>query len=222
MWDRVPDAENLTQLTKPELLLMLSEALDIQRDQLRRHAMVREAVHLWARHRPPLASRIYGALGKCWLFTDDTVDEAEAVRLSLDLPVTSPPRSWRTRWMPRRDISNATATVRRRLPGKHAPSMWRDPSGVRRRSVGSGACRRGHWYLGAVDEAVRLKTEAVQVGRQAGRLGEAMADAWDLSWLLLLAGRVEEAASLAREFLTDAHGTDSPVASHAAQCSRSC
>ncbi len=210
VWDRVPDAENLAQLSKPELLLMLSEALDIQRDQLRRHAMVREAVHLVGPDTDRLlASRIYGALGKCWLFTDDTVDEAEAVRLSLELAGDEPSE----------ELAHALDAKARYLErhGHCAEAVaWEARAIDVARSVGSAAtltsalvlAAEGHWYLGAVDEAVRLKTEAVQVGRQAGRLGEAMADAWDLSWLLLLAGRVEEAASLAREFLTDAqrHG----------------
>ena len=41
-----------------------------------------------------------------------------------------------------------------------------------------------HWYLGAFAEAIREEIEAVKVGREAGRLGEAMVDARELCWFL--------------------------------------
>ena len=53
--------------------------------------LVREAVRLLGPDADPLlASRVYGALGRCWLFTDETVDEGEAVRRSLELAGAEP------------------------------------------------------------------------------------------------------------------------------------
>ena len=205
VWDRVPDAENLAQLSKPELLLMLSEALDIQRDQLRRHAMVREAVHLVGPDTDRLlASRIYGALGKCWLFTDDTVDEAEAVRLSLELAGDEPSEELAHALDAKaRYLDTPRPLSRRRLPGKHAPSMWRDPVGsaatltsalvlAAERSLVPGRGRRGR--SPARPRPFRSAVRPAVSGRRWPMRGIS-------AWLLLLAGRVEEAASLAREFL---------------------
>ena len=91
VWDQVPDAQALTGHTRPELLLMLAQALQGQDDAPGWHARVHEAVRLIGPDTDPLlASRIYGALGRCWLFPNESVGRAEAVQLSLELAGTHP------------------------------------------------------------------------------------------------------------------------------------
>jgi DNA-binding CsgD family transcriptional regulator len=205
IWDEVPDAEELTHQHRPDLLVMLSEAYDIQGDHHRMHASVREAVRLLGPDADPLlASRVYGALGRCWLFTDETLDEAEAVRRSLELAGDEPSEELahaldaKARYLERHDhFAESVEWARRAIEVSRATAC----TAALTSSLVMSAL--GHWYLGGFAEAIRQQSEAVQVGRDAGRLGEAMVDARGLCWFLVEAGRVEEGASRARELLEE-------------------
>src|SRR5262249_15061440 len=91
VWDQVPDAEDLTGNVRAELLLLLASALEGLNDIPRWHTRVHEAVRLVTPDTDPLlASRIYGALGRCWLFPDESVGRREAVERSLELAGDAP------------------------------------------------------------------------------------------------------------------------------------
>ena len=216
IWDAVPDAEELTQRHRPDLLVMLSEAYDIQGDHHRMHSSVREAVQLLRPDTDPLlASRVYGALGRCWLFTDETVDEAEAVRRSLELAGDEPSEELahaldaKARYLERYDhFAESVEWARRAIEVSRATGCTAALTSSLVISAES------HWYLGGFAEAIRQESEAIQVGREAGRLGEAMVDARELCWYLVHAGRVQEGAARARAFLEEGrtHGLDAVAA----------
>ena len=206
VWDQVPDVQALTGHARAELLLMLAQGLEGQDDVPGWHARVHEAVRLIGPDTDPLlASRIYGALGRCWLFPNDSVGRAEAVQVSLELAGT-----------------HSSEELARALDAKaHFLSQydhfvesleWADRAIEVSRTVecaevlitSLSVSALNHFMLGNLKDAIRLQTEACVVGREAGLLGEALWDGMVLADQLALSGDVKQGVAKAEELLRDA------------------
>jgi DNA-binding CsgD family transcriptional regulator/tetratricopeptide (TPR) repeat protein len=201
LWDRVPDAEGLAGHPQPELVVMLAEAANDQGDKERWHALVREAVGLLRPDTEPLlASRVYSALGDCYLFTDETVGREEAVRLAIQYAGDGPSE----------ELAHALAVQSAYLLGQHDYIGSLDSAfgaADTARSVGATeilaeALRNGGIAasaLGRCEEAIALHKESVRVSRQAGRTGRAIRDLGNLAWDHMVAGQVDGGMEVARQ-----------------------
>jgi DNA-binding CsgD family transcriptional regulator len=218
VWDQVPNPEALTNRARAELVLMLAEALEGQSDIHRWHALVREAVQLIGPDTDPLlASRIYGALGRCWLFPEESADEVEAVRLSLELAGDQPSEELAR-------ALDAKAQFLSRYDHFVESLAWAGQAIEVSRTVGCSEAltsslslsAKNHFLLGSFEEAIHLQTEAFHVGRETGYLGQALGDAWVLAELLVLSGDVEAGVTRAEEFLRE--GRSLGLSEQAAEC----
>jgi DNA-binding CsgD family transcriptional regulator/tetratricopeptide (TPR) repeat protein len=218
LWDRVPDAEGLARHPQPDLVVMLAEATNDQGDKERWHALVREAVGLLRPDTEPLvASRVYSALGDCYLFTDETVGREEAVRLAIQYAGHRP--SW--------ELARALVVESAYLLGEH-DYIGSFESATRAadtaRSVGAPeilaeALRNGGiavLALGRYPEAIALEREVVGIERQAGLTGRAVADVGNVAWARMAAGQVEEGLEVARRGYEEGLALGLPV--QAASC----
>ena len=206
VWDQVPDAQALTGHARAELLLMLAQGLQGQDDAPGWHARVHEAVRLIGPDTDPLlASRIYGALGRCWLFPDDSVGRAEAVQLSLELAGTHPSEELAR-------ALDAKAHFLNQYDHFMESLEWADRAIEVSRTVDCtevlitslSVSALNHFMLGNLKEAIRLQTEACLVGREAGLHGEALWDGMVLADQLALSGDVEQGVAKAEELLREA------------------
>jgi DNA-binding CsgD family transcriptional regulator/tetratricopeptide (TPR) repeat protein len=206
VWDHVPDAPALTGHTRAELLLMLARALQGQGDVPGWHARVHEAVRLIGPDTDPLlASRIYGALGRCWLFPDDSVGRAEAVQLSLELAGTQPSEELAR-------ALDAKANFLNQYDHFVESLEWADRAIEVSRTVDCtevlitslSVSALNNFMLGDLQEAIRLQTEACVVGREAGLHGEALSEGMNLADQLALSGDVKQGVAKAEELLREA------------------
>jgi DNA-binding CsgD family transcriptional regulator len=206
VWDQVPDAQALTGLARAELLLVLAQAHETQDDVQRSHARVHEAVQLIGTDTDPLlASRIYGALGRCWLFPNDSVGRAEAVQLSLELAGSHPSEELAR-------ALDAKAHFLNQYDHFVESLEWADRAIEISRTVGCtevlitslSVSALDHFMLGDLQDAIRLQTEACLVGREAGLLGEALWDGMVLADQLALSGDVKQGVAQAEELLREA------------------
>ena len=185
---------------------MLAQGLQGQDDAPGWHARVHEAVRLIGPDTDPmLASRIYGALGRCWLFPDDSVGRAEAVQLSLELAGTHPSEELAR-------ALDAKAHFLNQYDHFVESLEWADRAIEVSRTVDCtevlitslSVSALNHFMLGNLKEAIRLQTEACLVGREAGLLGEALWDGMILADQLALSGDVKQGVATAEELLREA------------------
>jgi DNA-binding CsgD family transcriptional regulator len=213
VWGQVPDAEALTGHAHADLMLMLARALRGQNDVPGWHARVHDAVRLIGPDTDPLlASRIYGALGRCWLFSHDSVGRAEAIQLSLELAGDRPSEELARALAAKAQFLNDYDHVAESLE-------WAGRAIEVSRAVGSAEVlitslsvnALSHFMLGSFKESIRLLTEARLVGREAGLLGEALSVSTDLADQLMLSGDVTQGMAMAEEVLREAHSLGLPV-----------
>jgi DNA-binding CsgD family transcriptional regulator len=218
VWDQVSNAEALTGQARGELLLMLAQALEDQNDDLAWHARVHEAVQLIRPETDPLlASRIYSALGRCWLFPDDSIDQGEAVRLAIELAGEQPSdelayaMAARAQFLYRRDhFMESLECARRAIEIAQAA----DCTEALIASLSVAAL--SHFMLASFEEAMRLQTEAYLAGREAGLLGQAMWPGILLANQLALHGEVQEGVTRAEGLLGE--GRSLGLWERAAEC----
>lgn len=201
LWERVPDAEALTQLARAEIVVLLAEATNEQGDKERWHALVRQAVGLLRPDTEPmLASRVYSALGDCYLFTDATVGRQEAVRLSIryagDKPSEQLARALvvessyllaQNDCIKSLDSANRAAEVARSVGATEALV-----NALRNAAIAA-------TELGRNQESITLGEAAVQVARASGRTGSAIFDTGNVAWSCMVAGQVDHGLEVARQ-----------------------
>jgi DNA-binding CsgD family transcriptional regulator/tetratricopeptide (TPR) repeat protein len=218
VWDGVPDAESRTGRARAELLLLLAQALEGQGDEPGWHARVHEAVRLVGPDTDPLlASRIYGALGRCRLFVDDSVDQIAAVQLAIQLAGDQPSEElahaltakaqflfWRDRFAEALDWAGRAVGVSRAVDCTEALIASLSVSAL------------SHFMLGSLKEAMRLQNEAFIVGREAGLLGQAMWSGILHANQLALSGEVDAGVTRAEELVTE--GRSLGLWERAAEC----
>ncbi len=170
------------------------------------HARVHEAVRLIGPDTDPLlASRIYGALGRCWLFPDDSVGRAEAVQLSLELAGTQPSEELARALDAKAHFLNQYDHFVESLEwAGRAIEVSRTVDCPEVLITSLSVSALNHFMLGDLKEAIRLQTEACLVGREAGLHGEALWDGMVLADQLALSGDVEQGVATAEELLREA------------------
>ena len=218
LWDRVPNAEALARHPRAELVVLLAQATNDQGDKERWHALVREAVGLLRPDTEPmLASRVYSALGDCYMFTDETVSRQEAVRLAIryagDQPseelahalvVESSYLMAENDWNGSVDSATRAADVPRTVGATEALA-----DALRNAALAA-------MELGRCPEGIALHREAVRAARESGRTGRAIHDTGNVAWACLVAGQVEHGLELARQGYEEGLGMGLPV--QAAMC----
>jgi DNA-binding CsgD family transcriptional regulator len=218
LWDRVPDAEGLAGHARAELVVLLAEAANDQGDKERWHALVREAVRLLRPDTEPLlASRVYSALGDCYMLTDETVSRQEAVRLAIEHAGSRPSEELaralfvesaylmaESDWTGSLGSATKAAEVARSVGAPEALAEALRNAGVA--AMALGRCREG----------IALGREAVEVWRHAGFSGRAIYDTGNVAWFGMVAGQVEDGLEVARQGYEEGLALGLPV--QAAMC----
>jgi DNA-binding CsgD family transcriptional regulator/tetratricopeptide (TPR) repeat protein len=190
LWDRVPDPEEQTGRTKPDLLLFLAQAhADNDRRDLF-EALTREAV---AELRPDtdrlVVSRVYATFGRCLQTSEDTIDEEEALRLALEYAGSAPSPE-----LARALCSQSTYHHRR---GRSARALEAAREGVEVARLANDAEREieGLHFsaielglLGRLGEAATCEAAAVRAARRSRRIGHALFAGSNLAWFHLVTG----------------------------------
>ena len=219
VWDRVPHAEAVAGHPRPELVVLLAEAVMDQGDWQRMHALVRQAVDLLRPDTDPLlASRVYSALGECWVFTDDTVTRQEAIRLAVECAGDEPTE----------ELARALVALSSfHLYGDHRSRRCLDAATRAAEAAEAAGCAdvrvdalrhaaRALADLGRVEEAIATQRLGIQVSRDTGRPGEAIHDVGVLAALCTYAGQVDRGLELARQGFEE--GQALGLARQAAMC----
>ena len=200
LWDRVPDAEALAGYPRAELVVLLAEATNDQGDTERWHALVREAVRLLRPDTEPLlASRVYSALGDCYLFTDETVSRGEAIRLAIQCTGDRPSEELARALV----VESAYLFAENDCTGAlgsatQAAEVARSVAAPEVLGEALGNAGIAAMALGRFQESIALDREAVEVWRNAGFSGRAIYDTGNVAWVRLVAGQVEDGLEVAR------------------------
>ena len=219
VWDRVPDAAAVAGRPHAELVVLLAEAAMDQGDWERMHSLVREAVDLLRPDTDPLlASRVYAALGECWVFNGDTVDRKEAIRLAVEFAGDQP-----TEELARALVAQSSFHLyddHRSVRCLDAATRAAEAAGIAGCTDALGDAMRNRARaladLGRVEEAVEAQKRAVQVARDAGRPGRAIYDVAVLAELCTHAGQIDRGRDIARQGFEEGLGLGLGV--HAALC----
>jgi DNA-binding CsgD family transcriptional regulator len=201
LWDRVPEAEVVSGHQKAELLVLLGESSKDQGGWERMHRLVREAVAtLRPDSDPLLASRVYAALGECWVFTDETVSRQEAIRLAVEFAGPEP-----TEELARALVAQSSY----HLYVHHRSAACLDAATRAAEVARQAGCvdalidalQNCAWALsglGRVREAIALQRRSIEVSREAGRLGRAIRDAGSLAEIHTRSGNVDRGLETGR------------------------
>ena len=218
VWDQVPDAQTLTGLPREELMLILVEAIKGQNDVPRWHALVHEAVRSVGPDTDPLlASRIYGALARCWLFSDDSIGRAESVQLALELAGDRPSEERAHALAAKAEfLSENDRFVESLEWARQAIEVARTVGCTEALIPAMSVSALDHAMLGGLDEAIRSRTEVELMAREAGFLGEAMWEGMLLADQLTISGDIEGGVTRAEDLLEE--GRSLGLSERAAQC----
>jgi DNA-binding CsgD family transcriptional regulator/tetratricopeptide (TPR) repeat protein len=218
VWDQVTDPETLTGSVQAELLLTLALALHGLHDVKGWHARVFEALGLIGPDTDPLlASRIYGAVGRCWLFPDGSIDRSTAVELSLELAGEKSSEELAYALVAKAQFLNAQQHLAESLE-------WANRAIEVSRTVGStealvwsmGCSALANFGLGSLEKAFDLLSEAYFIARNAGLVREAMLRGLSLAQLLGFSGHVQECVTWAERLVTE--GRSLGLSEAAAEC----
>jgi DNA-binding CsgD family transcriptional regulator/tetratricopeptide (TPR) repeat protein len=205
LWDSVADAEQVAGRLRADLLVLLAESANTQGDKERWHSLLQEAVATLTPDTPPLlASRVYAALGRRFLFADDELDEEESVRRAIELAGDEPSAELaqaliaqaeidfrRSRFEPVRRICRQAVGVARSAHAVEAELHALRDLGL------------AELLLGDVPEAVSIQEECIATAREAGFEAEAVFESGNLSWSLLVAGDPDSAIAVGRAAMDD-------------------
>jgi len=202
----VPVAEDVTGYQRPELLVLMAETARDIGEFDGWHRLLREAVALLGPETEPLlASRVYGALAVCDVFTGETVDEAEAVRRAVELAGDEP-----SAHLARAETARAQHRLRHLRCADSLRSAERAEQVARTVECGEAlvdALRlkaMDLFYLGRVSDAIQAQADAVQVAREARLHGRTAYQSAVLSWVLCVAGDLDRAVDVAESSHTEA------------------
>ncbi len=206
VWDQVPDAEAVAGHPRAELMIVLASALMDQGGFERMHTLVHEAVNLMGPDTDPLlASRVYSALGECWITNDNTVNTDEAIRLAVEFAGDHP-----TEELARALVAQSSF----HLVSDHRV-VWCLEAATRAAEVAEIAgcvdvrvdalrnSARALALLGRVEEAIDTQKLAIQISRDAGWPGRVIFDTGELAGLYLYSGRVDRACDIGRQGYKD-------------------
>jgi DNA-binding CsgD family transcriptional regulator/tetratricopeptide (TPR) repeat protein len=214
LWDRVPDADVVTGHQKAELFVLLGESSKDQGGWEKMHRLVREAVSTLRPDTDPLlASRVYAALGECWVFTEETVSRQEAIRLAVEFAGPEPTeelaralvaQSSYHLYVHHRSAACLDAATR-------AADAARLAGCVDALIEALGNCAWALWGLGRVRDAIAMQQRSIEVSRDAGRLGRAIRDAGSLAEMCCLGGQVDRGLEIGRRGLEEGLALGFPV-----------
>jgi DNA-binding CsgD family transcriptional regulator/tetratricopeptide (TPR) repeat protein len=212
LWDRVPDAAELSGLAKTDLPVLAARVLSNEGVRERVHALLRQAVDLTPGDGDPLAAcRVYLAIGAEWIQVPGLLSQDEALGMAIDLAGTTPSRELAYalvagcfRESCRYQFGAALLLAGRALAV--AAKVGADDLVPEARWELSGAL----WGLGRCDEALEMLGSAVHEAEEAAQTGAALEAAGELACDLLARGRIDDGLALARRTRDAAHRAGLP------------
>jgi len=200
LWDSIPGADEVAGMPRAELLVLLAESVNTQGDKERWHALLREAVAALTPDTPRLvASRVYAALGRRFLYARDTIDPEESVRLALEYAGDQPSAE-----LAQALIAQAEIDFRRscfepvRTICRRAAEVARDAGVVEAEIHALRDLGIAEQLLGDLSAAVEVQERAIALARSAGFAGESVFESGNLAWTLVVSGDLERAISVGR------------------------
>jgi DNA-binding CsgD family transcriptional regulator/tetratricopeptide (TPR) repeat protein len=200
LWDRVPEPEALVGRTKVELVLSLARAALDQGDGKRWHALNRRAVEMLEPGTDRrVACRAYSSFAYSAMNIDDTAEAPEAIRLALECAGEEPSEE--------RAYALGTQALSHILNSRWSSAVEAaERAAEAARAVGAMDAllldlmfaSEALMMLGRVDESCAAEEEAIDAGRNGGRVHAALNGMFQLANSLIDSGDIDGARSAAR------------------------
>lgn len=208
LWERVPDAAEVSGLGQAELLRLLSEVTEGQGDKDRSSALIREAVARLDPTTDPLtASRVYTTLVINCMDVDDLIshDEAaaRAVRLAGDTPSRELAAAWRASAV---QAGRHHRYVDQAAHARRAVEVARAAGCAEEWTSALDWLADASFSTGRTEAGAATLREAVEVARRSGDVHAELKEAASLAFWIGVNGDLSSSLSMARDIRARALG----------------